>query len=289
MPLSKDILEFIAQFGNTWNLNVNSECEKYFESCHAAADSPSDTLKVDKAVSYGPDPRHRLDVVYFHGGGFRAGDNDISPHIHGNIGKYFAKHGMICILATYRLLPEARYPSGIEDITSALKWTKDNIASYNGDPTNVFPIGQSAGGAHVAMALFTGSLEENNVVPRGIMLQSAPLWYDLSQERRRANMVEYYSTTDEQEILAKAALGAFNATHIAQWPEIFLSVGEFDAQEIVLGNLMFLESFLRKRKRVARFEVLKGQNHISYALAIDVEGDEVGPRILDWVWDCSIR
>lgn len=61
MPLSKEIQDFVAQFGNTWNLDVNAQCEKFFEERQAAEPAPS-SLKVEKAVHYGPDPRHRLDV-----------------------------------------------------------------------------------------------------------------------------------------------------------------------------------------------------------------------------------
>ncbi|KAL5363012.1 Alpha/Beta hydrolase protein [Aspergillus floccosus] len=303
MPLTKEIQNFVAQFGNTWNLNVNAACEKFFEERQAAEPAPS-LLDIEKAVRYGPDSRHRLDiywkapqddshkipvVVYFHGGGFRAGDNDISPHIHSNIAKYFATHGTVAVLATYRLLPEAQYPSGIEDATSALAWIKSHIETYGGNPEQIFVLGQSAGGAHLAMALFSGALEKHGVIPRGMLLQSAPLWYDLSQARRRANMVAYYATEDDDEILSKSALGLFGGYKGEGGPELFLSVGEFDSEEIARGNLMLLEKYVKKVKRMPRFEVLMGHNHISYALALGLEGDEVGPRVLAWIESSRIE
>ncbi|KAG2418896.1 hypothetical protein HFD88_001998 [Aspergillus terreus] len=303
MPLSKEIQDFVAQFGNTWNLDVNAQCEKFFEERQAAEPAPS-SLKVEKAVHYGPDPRHRLDiywkshqdaslkkpvVVYFHGGGFRAGDNDISPHIHSNIAKYFALHGTVAVLATYRLLPEAQFPSGIEDATSALAWIKSHVDVYGGNAEQVFALGQSSGGAHLAMALFSGALEKQGAVPWGMMLQSAPLWYDLSQARRRANMVAYYATEDDDELLLKSALGHFGGYKGQGGPELFLSVGEFDSEEIVRGNLMFLEKYVQTLKRMPRFEMLMGHNHISYALAMGLEGDEIGPRVLAWIKSvCSL-
>ncbi|MBE3044740.1 alpha/beta hydrolase, partial [Candidatus Bathyarchaeota archaeon] len=35
-------------------------------------------------------------------------------------------------MATYRLLPEARYPDGADDVASFIEWIKDNISDYGG-------------------------------------------------------------------------------------------------------------------------------------------------------------
>lgn len=91
-------------------------------------------------------------------------------------GKYFASNGCVCAIATYRLIPEAKYLSGAEDVSLALKWLKDHAESYGGDSLKMTAVGQSAGGAHLASAIFAGNLRSQGVTLDGVMLHSVPLW-----------------------------------------------------------------------------------------------------------------
>lgn len=199
-------------------------------------------------------------------------------------GRYFASNGCICALATYRLLPEARYPSGAEDVVQALQWLHANVGKFGGDASRITAIGQSAGGAHLAIAVFTGLLKESAVRLQGAVLLSAPLWYDLSLERRRKNMVAYHSTEIEAEVLEKTSVSTFRTASqediSACNSNILLMLAEFDANEIVDGNLMFVNEYRKKLSRLPLLEVIQGHNHISYFLGIGLDGDNVGPRIL---------
>ncbi|KJK67507.1 alpha/beta hydrolase fold [Aspergillus parasiticus SU-1] len=271
MPLTDVIQSFIAQFGNHWGPPVNAASEEYFESYHAALPELLDPIYAcQKNVKYGEHERHRLDV-----------NSD-------NLAKFFASNNMIGILGTYRLLPEARFPDGMNDVTSALRWIKANIHGYGGDANGVFAIGQSAGGGHLAMALFSGRLQQQNAMPRGVMLQSAALLYDLSQEQRRTSMIAYYATQDWDRILAQSALGLFNELVTAEtmMPALFVTVAEFDFQECLQGNLEFMQAFSKRMKYLPTYEILPGHNHVSYCLSIGLQGDEVGPRIVEWVRGC---
>jgi hypothetical protein len=179
-----------------------------------------------------------------------------------------------------------RYPQGAEDITTSLTWLVANVSKYGGNPSAIFPIGQSAGGAHLATALFTGHLDV--VLPNlgGIILMSVPFWYDLRQDRRRANMQLYHDSENLEYILSKTSVSAYSRCtkeDVDKWPPILTTVGEYDPNEIVEGNLEWLNEYRRIVKRMPLWEVLEGQNHISYALSIGVEGEEVGERILRFV------
>src|SRR5688572_1446137 len=67
-------------------------------------------------LPYGPAERHRLDVypadgpdapvlLFVHGGGFVSGDKRGDPWFYGNVGRYFAAHGFLTVVANYRLAP----------------------------------------------------------------------------------------------------------------------------------------------------------------------------------------
>jgi para-nitrobenzyl esterase len=92
-------------------------------------------------------------MVWFHGGAFRNGSN-ASP---GYDGSAFARDGVVLVGVNYRLgvqgfgvLPDAPNNRGLLDQLAALRWVRENIAAFGGDPEQVTIFGQSAGGMSVA-------------------------------------------------------------------------------------------------------------------------------------------
>lgn len=116
-----DLQAAILRWGNSWSLQTNDEMQALYEPLHAARSNLfSKSVLVTKALKYGSHARHRIDVrdrsrqpvasdlyqvyrpgiidtsntslpvvVFFHGGGFMIGDNDITPSMYGNIGMKF--------------------------------------------------------------------------------------------------------------------------------------------------------------------------------------------------------
>jgi len=119
---------------------------------------------VKRDLSYGPDPRHRLDafapaetgvgrpvVVYVHGGGFVQGDKggEDAP-FYNNVGAWAVRNGFIGVTLTYRLAPAHPWPAGAADVDLAMRWLSTHIASHGGDASRIVLMGHSAGAAHVA-------------------------------------------------------------------------------------------------------------------------------------------
>lgn len=93
-------------------------------------------------------------MVWIHGGGFIAGDG--SPFYYG--ADYFVEYNVTLVTINYRLNAFGFLSLGTEDIpgnaglkdqTLALKWVKQNIHHFCGDPNNVTIFGESAGAASV--------------------------------------------------------------------------------------------------------------------------------------------
>jgi len=98
-------------------------------------------------------------LLWIHGGGFEFG--------HGldqaGDGAAFAKsHGLVVVTFNYRLgalgfldVPEENPTGalGLHDQVAALRWTRDNIAAFGGDPDQVTVYGLSAGGKSVTNLL----------------------------------------------------------------------------------------------------------------------------------------
>ncbi|MBN4076040.1 MAG: alpha/beta hydrolase [SAR86 cluster bacterium] len=82
-------------------------------------------------------------LLLFHGGGFALADMDT----HENMARYYCKNaGLIVINVGYRLSPEYKFPTGVEDCYAALCWAAENAQELGGDPKRIAVTGDSAGG-----------------------------------------------------------------------------------------------------------------------------------------------
>jgi len=77
-------------------------------------------------------------VVWFHGGGLRAGNRYIPEKL--------KKQKLAVAAVNYRLFPTVECPAYIEDAAAAVAWVFKNISKYGGDPNLIFVAGHSAGG-----------------------------------------------------------------------------------------------------------------------------------------------
>ncbi|MEV0281859.1 carboxylesterase family protein [Streptomyces sp. NPDC050610] len=87
-------------------------------------------------------------MVFVHGGGFVAGSARAGLYD----GAAFARSGVVLVTVQYRLgiagfldLPSAPRNRGLLDVLAALRWVRENIAAFGGDPDRVTLFGQSAG------------------------------------------------------------------------------------------------------------------------------------------------
>lgn len=117
-------------------------------------------------------------LVWIHGGGFATGDAN------SNNGISFANNGIVYVSLSYRTgalgflsLPELsaeneRHISGnygLLDMLEGLRWVKENIHAFGGDPSKVTIMGESAGAIAVSMlcssplakGLFRGAISES--------------------------------------------------------------------------------------------------------------------------------
>ncbi|MFE6286147.1 carboxylesterase/lipase family protein [Streptomyces sp. NPDC057877] len=95
-------------------------------------------------------------MVFVHGGGFVAGSTRSALYD----GSAFARDGVVLVTLNYRLgiagfldLPGAPANRGLLDVVAALRWVRENIAAFGGDPGAVTVFGQSAGATIVGGVL----------------------------------------------------------------------------------------------------------------------------------------
>jgi acetyl esterase/lipase len=122
---------------------------------------PSSGYQVHGNLGYGELPRQALDVyvptpqprqapvvLFFYGGRWSGGDRDFYRFV----GQALSSRGYVAVIADYRLYPEVKFPAFVEDGALAVRWVREHISGYGGDPQKLFVMGHSAG-AHIAAML----------------------------------------------------------------------------------------------------------------------------------------
>jgi acetyl esterase/lipase len=111
-------------------------------------------------LAYGEDARQKLDVyapkrpdqrpvvIFFYGGTWSAG----SKSNYAFVGAALAERGYVTIIPDYRLYPEVRFPTFVEDSARAVAWAQRHAREFGGDPDRLVLMGHSAGG-HIAALL----------------------------------------------------------------------------------------------------------------------------------------
>lgn len=94
-------------------------------------------------IYYPKDIKGYATIVWFHGGGIKAGQKEIPEEL--------KEKGVAIVGVNYRLHPKVKAPKYIEDAAAAVAWVINNIESYGGDSSLVFLSGHSAGGYLVSM------------------------------------------------------------------------------------------------------------------------------------------
>jgi len=199
----------------TWDPN-----SFYGREWRASGSAPfsEDCLYLNVWTSAAGKPDKKLPVtMWIHGGGYREGFG-FEPEMDG--GEDFASRGVVHVSITYRLgvigffshpLLSAESPNGVSgnygvmDQAAALKWIKNNIAQFGGDPDNITIFGQSAGGGSVQTLL--ASPKSKNMIAKAISMSAGGLsdrpsaLIDTIQIANKA-MMDYFGKTTLKEMRA---------------------------------------------------------------------------------------
>lgn len=91
-------------------------------------------------------PKNKKDfptVIWFHGGGLKGGNKEIPTAL--------MEKGFCIVAPNYRLYPNVKCPTYIEDAAAATAWVFNNIEDFGGDSSLIFISGHSAGGYLASM------------------------------------------------------------------------------------------------------------------------------------------
>lgn len=119
-------------------------------------------VRAATGISYGTDPRQRLDVygpraaaagaplptiIFFYGGSWNSGERGG----YGFAARALAARGFVVVVPDYRLVPAVRFPAFLQDGAAAVRWVQAQIGRYGGDGARIVLVGHSAGAYNAAM------------------------------------------------------------------------------------------------------------------------------------------
>ena len=178
-----------------------------------------DCLYLNVWTGAGSARERRPVLVYFYGGGLVAGDGSELRYD----GESLARRGVVAVTVNYRLgafgflaHPELTQESpnhasgnyGLLDQAAALRWVRDNIAAFGGDPQHVTIAGESAGSFSVsaqmasplAKGLIVGAIGES-----GSLLS---LWPEITLAQAEPAGVAFAASLGANSLAALRALPA---------------------------------------------------------------------------------
>ncbi|MFE3186504.1 carboxylesterase/lipase family protein [Streptomyces violascens] len=170
------------------------------------------------------DDARRPVLVWIHGGGFVSGSGSLPIYS----GETFARDGdMVVVSLNYRIGPLGYLSFGAEggsggepanlwltDQLAALRWVRDNVAHFGGDPDRITVAGQSGGA--VSTAALAGHPEAQGLFQR-VILQSPP--FGLSLPTRD----EYRQREDA--FLEAAGVKSVDELRELPWPRLIAATG----------------------------------------------------------------
>ena len=182
------------------------------------------------------DDRRRPVMAWFHGGGHTVGSGNQAIYDGTNLARrgdvviVTVNHrlGVLGWLSLHDLTDDDRRSSGnsgLLDMVASLRWIRDNIASFGGDPDNVTIFGESGGGMKVSALLGTPAAQ--GLFAKAI-IQSGPSLYayerDAAKQATEAILTHMSVSTVEELVAAPldslidAQVAVFGARRFVRTP-----------------------------------------------------------------------
>jgi acetyl esterase/lipase len=116
--------------------------------------------------------------LYFHGGGWWLGSVD-ELVVDATCRARSVGANCVVVALEYRLAPEHRFPTAVEDCYSALVWAAGHAVEFGGDGTNI-SVGGTSAGANLAAAVALATRDRGGPALRLQLLEVPPLDLTLS-------------------------------------------------------------------------------------------------------------
>jgi len=284
----------MAEIGPRWGAATSANVRRMIEEFTRVHELvPKTGIREARDLAYGAHPRQRLDifapsdaaknraaVVFVHGGAFTEGDRNRSAEIYANLGRYFARHGIVGVNIGYRLAPEIQYPEGSCDVGAAVDWIRNQARDFSIAPARIFLMGHSAGAAHAASYAYERRLHPaGGAGLAGLIVVSGRVRADNLRENPNAARVEAYYGNDSSvydRCSPVSHVDAESLPTLVAWSEF-----ENPLLDVYCAELVHRLSVAKRRS--PRVIWLKGHNHTSIVAHIGLDEDTLGAALRSFI------
>jgi acetyl esterase/lipase len=206
-------------------------------------------------------PKTPKDVLIFiHGGNWNSGKKSQ----YSLMGRNWTKKNIVSVIVDYPLSPPATYKEMAEYTARSVKWVKDNIQNYGGNPDRIFISGHSAGG-HLAALIsldnqYFDRLGTENPIRGLILIDAAGLdmYGYLLDEHLQQDHTYLKTFTNNPKTWQEAS----PLYHLHKgMPPITIFRGEKTYPSITASNEKFIRA-LQEFAPETPYEILIGKKHI---------------------------
>lgn len=273
----------VAAMGASFDAEV-LERTRLLYAPHVRAARPDQRVIAD--IAYGADPRQKLDLylparpsgpalVFVPGGGFTGGDKNGDGTFYGNLGRYFAGHGMLTAVINYRLSPAHPWPAGSEDVAGAVAWVRAHAGDHGGSG-RTFLMGQSAGAAHAAGFLFNDAFHAEG----GPGIDAAVLMSGIYRVGAGSPPhVRAYFGGAEAAFAERSPIAHAGRSRVP----LMLCLAEFDPAPLAAPSFELAQSVTMRDGRSPHFAWFAGHNHVSTVMSLGTPQEDVGNALRDFL------
>jgi acetyl esterase/lipase len=199
-------------------------------------------------------------LIFIHGGNWNSGKKSQ----YSLMGRNWTKKDIVYVIIDYPLSPLATYKQMAEYAARSVKWVKENIQHYGGNPDRIFISGHSAGG-HLAALIaiddqYFQKLGMKNPVKGLILIDAAGLdMYGYLLEENLSKDHTYLKTFTADQKTWKEASPLY---HLHKgMPPMTIFRGEKTYPSIISSNEKFRKA-MQEFAAETPYEILKNKKHI---------------------------
>lgn len=244
------------------------------------------TIAAQQLNVFAPKKRKGLKnvLIFVHGGSWNSGKKST----YNFLGNRFARKNIVTVIVDYPLSPGATYKEMAETVAASVKWVKENIFKYAGNPQKIFLSGHSAGG-HLAALVSVDEkyLGANSPLKGTILLDAAGL--DMYSYLKEENFPEgnvYLNAFTNDQVKWKDASPLY---HIHKgMPPMIIYCGGKTYPSIRVGNDRFVAA-LQPIAPATNYTIVKGKRHIGMITQFLFTGNKMYKEIIQFMNDQVIK